>query len=382
MLKNVFKLLLLLSLGALVSCSSNNNASEDKLSEMTDIPTMFEKFSQEFELEAEVFLADSLHLLRPFRFKMLDDYMLVNDKDDTTFYSVYDMNTKAHLCRFLKKGRGPNEYLSPHASIYNEDTLMIVDDANTSRVTFFSKDKIRNCSPEPDRTIEIKKRKPGDVMTRVFPFNRTLIGTGQFETGRYYQYDMNGNITDYFGQYPAVDSKVSYDNYHLGFIYSGTESIRHNTAGTKLASLTGRSLSIFDYGDSQFTNVSNLVWYTPRIKEATYKDGRPYVLRIGNGAVVGAGSLAVTEDHLFFPFSKYEFREIVLKGFSDYYGYIFVADWEGNPVVRLKLDKRIQFPMELDKEGNYLYSTHISTETGLSQIIRYDVSFLKNVVNN
>jgi hypothetical protein len=51
-------------------------------------------------------------------------------------------------------------------------------------------------------------------------------------------------------------------------------------------------------------------------------------------------------------------------------------NWDGVPIAKMLLDKAIQFPLETDQEGKYLYSIHIELKTGFPQIIRYDISSL------
>ena len=46
----------------------------------------------------------------------------------------------------LRKGRGPNEYLSPYINTIGTDTVIVIDDTNSTKVSFFSLNKIKNCN--------------------------------------------------------------------------------------------------------------------------------------------------------------------------------------------------------------------------------------------
>ena len=98
-LKNIFgEILVTCSPFLISSCNLWDN---DKWPDsVAHIQSMFDAFDKEIEIKGEIFLEDSVHLLRPFRFKIIGDYLIVNDKDGTFFFSVYDFKTKKHLCRF------------------------------------------------------------------------------------------------------------------------------------------------------------------------------------------------------------------------------------------------------------------------------------------
>ena len=59
------------------------------------------------------------------------------------------------------------------------------------------------------------------------------------------------------------------------------------------------------------------------------------------------------------------------------YKFILVTNWDGEPVAKILLDKAIHFPLQVDKDGKYLYAIHTDLKTGFAQILRYDISFLK-----
>ena len=369
--------ILIIVLFMFISCKGEKNNSGWE-SEVEDINELFNSFEEETNVQTEIFLNDTVNLLRPFYFRICQNFLIVRDSDDSTYLSIYDIETKSFLKRFLKKGKGPNEYLNPYFNNFGEDSIMVLDASMASTISIFSVNSILVGNNTPDRIIHLKKDKDQDITNKCFFVNNSLIGTGLFDSGRYCIYDLNGNILKKFGSFPKVISRVNYDNYHLGYIFSSREVIRGNSQFTKIASVAQSSFSIYSYDNKieAFDQSFSLNWYTQEIGEATYKDGKPYVARNGVGAKIGAGDLVVNDKYLFFPFSKDEFIELVKQGIHDYYGYIFIFDWDGNPVAKLKLDKRIQFPLEFDSNGKKLYSTHIDTKTGFAQIVSIDVSFL------
>lgn len=371
---------LIIGIFILILCTDKKKSAEC-VNEIVDIDDMFNSFKKEIDVKVEVFLNDTVQLRKPFLFKICKDYIIIYDKDDSTFYSVYDMQKKVFICRFLRRGRGPDEYLQPSINNFGEDSIMVVDKMSSSNIAIYSIGKIIKGDNLPDRIIKLEKADEGDVIKTCFFFNNSLLVTGQFIRGRYHIFNLNGGIQKIFGSYPTVNSKVDYDNLHLGYIFGSSETIQSNSQYSKIACITKSALTIFNYDNKvdSFNRTFNLKWYTPEIMEATYKNGKPYVLRRGNGAKIGAGNLAANDKYLFFPFSKYEVQEIIKQGVHDYYGYIFVTDWNGNPLARLKLDKRIHFPLEIDVKGTHLYSTHVDPKSGFAQIVKIDIKVLNDL---
>lgn len=361
--------------------SCNNDIVPGWEREIESVDDMLEAFSNEINVNAEIFIEDSLNLLRPFRFKFFSNYLIINDKTDGFVYSIYDLDDEKFIGRFIKRGKGPNEYLSPYLFNFGSDSIGIIDEFHPNRLAIYSEAKIIEGNSVPDRSIQLYSRNKGDVISRCFAENDRLIATGQFKESRFIVYNKAGVIQDEFGNYANVNSDVDIDNYQLGFIFNGHEIVRSNLALSKIACLDKYSLTIYDRRNdtNSFQNRFNLSWSIANVKEATYKQGKPYVVRMGKGAKVGAGNLASTDKFLFFPFSKLELEQTAKQGIRDYFEYILVMDWNGEPIAKLNIEKRIQFPLEVDISGSYLYSTHVDTETGLPQIIRYDIGFLSQL---
>ncbi len=49
-----------------------------------------------------------------------------------------------------------------------------------------------------------------------------------------------------------------------------------------------------------------------------------------------------------------------------------------NDIARLKLDKRINFMLDIGVDENYLYSSHVNEETGFIEIVRIDIRDFKD----
>ena len=301
----------------------------------------------------------------------------VSNEFKNKVYLVYNMDNKKFICRMISVGKGPNEFLRADAFRFDENSVMFLD-MYRNKVQIFSLDNIGNCDVTPYKKFKLLRKNTGDVVYSCFYFNNFLIGSGLFKKDRFCIFSIDGVAHKTFGDFPEVKFNGEYDNYHLGYVFSSIVDFGSNSQSKKIAYTSNNSLSIYSYSakKDEFNKTFDVQWYIPKIKEATYNNGKPSVLQFGNGLTIGAGNLAVTKKYLFFPFSKNEYIDSYKLGYADYFGYIFVMDWDGNPIARLKLDKRIMFPLEIDKEEQYLYSTHTDLETGLPQIVRFDISFL------
>ncbi|MFW6225131.1 MAG: BF3164 family lipoprotein, partial [Bacteroidota bacterium] len=199
-------------------------------------------FKNKREVVPEVLISDSVNLLKPFMLELYKDYLLVNDKTDGHIYSVYNINDKQFIGRFIKRGRGPDEYLFTYLSFYSQDTIGILDQ-NKSTISLFYLRSIQDLFKEPSRVLKLNNEK--NFYKRFYNLNENLLLSGQFEKNRYIAINKySGNIST-FGEYPDVKSGVDYSNYHLGFIFSQSEDIFVKPDFSYFASLVPGALNIY-----------------------------------------------------------------------------------------------------------------------------------------
>lgn len=373
--KLIFVILILISL---VSCEKKHNDWEREVKTVDD---MFRIFNNEIKLNVEIYINDSIHLLNPFNIKIINDYILIQDIGNTSdgFVSVYDMTNKRFIGKMFSHGKGPNEFLGLRMNSYGNDTLLALDPFKKS-AQLFGVNNIKTCNSKPNRIINFQSPNKGEQIDQCYFFENKLICSGQFQKGRFQIYDIKGNFLNEFDEYPQVNfGKKQIDNLQLGFIFGAGVSFSKNSQMSKIACIGSSTLSIYDYNKikNEFTKDFFVQWFSPKLGEATYKDGKPYVTSSAKGCMVGAGYIASYDKYIYFPFSTYSLYNIIKEGIDDPLKYIFVTNWDGVPVAKLVLDKPIRFPLEIDKDGKYLYSIHTDLKTGFAQIIRYNISFLK-----
>jgi hypothetical protein len=372
------KLIIFILFTSLMSCKNTPDKWETKVKNVQD---MLNSFHKEIEIKAEVFIDDSVHLSNPFTLKIIKNFLLIENmlNGDGKLISVYNMSSKQYVGEFLSKGRGPNEFLHVTLCRYYADTIMALD-VFRKEAQLFSINKIQKCDQLPDRKFRFRICEKADQINQCLWLDDKLICSGQFMQGRVQCFDSNGRFIKYFGTYPKVSYNGSLDNYHLGYVYGTDTSFASNVKQDKFAFSERYAFCIYEKTQYSFNKLFEAHWNIPKIYEASYKNDKPYVVRSGDD-MVGSGNIAASEKYFFAPFSEYNYRDIMKQGIENYYGYILVLDWNGNPIAKLKLDKEIHFPLEIDDKGKYLYSIHTDLQSGFSQIVRFNLSCLDYISN-
>jgi len=370
----VFVLLII----SLISCNNATNW-ESKVNNAEDL---LKSFKKEIEIRSEVFISDSVNLLNPFTIHIIGDYLFIEENlnPNNKFYSIYDIESKRYIGDFMSRGKGPNEFLRLKAGRFNNDTIMILD-VFKKEALLFSKKKIELLDEKPDRKFQLNVEKEGDLITGFLWLDNInqLICNGQFGNGSLHRFDENGQWLDFFGSYPEISSNKEIDNYQLGFVFGTDASLAsNNKIKNKFACSESYAFSIYEKSSSSFEKKFVVQWNASSVIDASYKDGRPLVLRSAKD-IVGSGNIAATEKYLFFPFSEYSNGELMKQRDPNFNKQILVLDWKGTPIVKMELDRGVSFPLEIDKKGEFLYSIHTDTNTGFPQIIRFNLQCLKGI---
>lgn len=376
-----FRLVFIIMLFFMASCIKTNKNLGKEIESVND---MLNAFDKEIKLNAEIYINDSTNLLEPFSLNIFGNYLLVNDIGDSegNLLSVYNMDNKKFIGRMCRRGNGPNEFLGFRMNVYEKDSLLVLDPYK-KRALIYSKNEIEMCRNEPVRIISFQSPKSGEQISQCYLFNDKVICSGQFNEGRFQIYDKNGRFLDEFGDYPFVSfNETQIDNLQLGYVFGSDVSFCNDTAFKKMACVNSSTFSMYDYnGENKFSNKIDIQWFKPKIGEAIYKDGKPYVTMSAKDCMVGAGNMVAGKEYIFFTFSNYSVYEIISKGINDPLNIILVLNWEGEAVAKLRLSKAVRFPLVIDNDENYLYSIHTDLQTGFPQIVRYDISFL-NITQN
>lgn len=339
---------------------------------VNSVPDLLEAFPKTMKLNGTVFINDTIHLRKPFDLRVLEDLLIVKDNGmlEDKFLQVYCVSSGNYLGSFINHGRGVNEFLNVEFAGYERDTLFLTTKGN--RILLFANNSIRDLNPTPDRIINLKIKNNGDVAQRCLIKDGFIYASGFFKESRIYKFDLNGKLVSQFGKYPDVFANVTYDNYHLGYIYGAGSSFALNSNTDITTCLDANSMVVYNDTTISFS----VQWNVPPILEASYKGSKPYVLQEAIGNFVGAGRLAFSKNNFYFPVSKWEIIEILeLSGIENYFDYVLNFENE-RPKYCLELDMGISESLCIDKDGKYLYGIHTDGDTGFSQIVRFEINVL------
>ena len=333
-------------------------------------------FNNEYLIESEIWLNDTSILIDIFDIQFTEGLVIikVNHPPDQYHFQVFNFTTKEFIGKFIKRGRGPFEYVNCQPFNYKNDTIAILDYLQPN-LCLYSTKNIKELNEKPNKCIQFKSNDKFDAITKIFFFNNNIICTGIFTNDMYKVFDIHGNYQFGFGRAWEYQSKDTLSNPHIGTLFSGCSHFLSTKEQNKLAVGNSFGLKIFDYCPDniiKFSEIFTVQWSIPPVVDNGFHSGKPFVSRSAT-EYIGAGRFVSVGDLIFFPFSTLSIAESVSKGIINEYNYMVIIDWEGNPVAKLKLDKPIFSTLQKDLNLEYLYAKHTDIETGFPQVIRFSI---------
>lgn len=373
-------LILLLVVLSMYSCNSKKKNWTSKVNNVGDFINSFPVMP---DLGSDIFIYDSINLINPGTIRIIDDFLVVTNTNSSSKHhlSIFNLKTKKYVGSFLKKGRGPGEYIRCRIYNYEKDSLMVLN-IYKKEILLFSKEKLMNVSDKPDRIIKLSNLQEGGRVENIHHFKDKIIAAGAFSEGRFGVFFENGNRSKEFGIYPEYNFNTPLDIHQLGNLFGSNSSFCSKK--DKLASINSYLLTLYNSSNinNQFSEYFSIQWSYPAIVDKGYKNGKPFVGRSMNESYRGAGKIVSIGNYLIFPFSGLNYLDIAKKGLPDTYRYLMVMDWEGNPIACFGLDKFIKRSLEKDASERFLYAVHTDLESGFEQIIKYDIGEILDKIKN
>jgi hypothetical protein len=346
---------------------------KDWPSEIHNVKDYINSFPVQKELKSTVFMDDTLNLKNPMDIKIIDNFMILKDMSPSNYMlSVFDMQTKKYLGEFLKKGKGPKEYIGCSICNYDNDTLMVFD-VYRKEAALFSTKSIACLSNIPDRKIKLSLSEKDGNIDNIYHFDNFVVASGAFVDGRFCVFSEKGKKKYGFGTYPSVNYKDTLDLYQLGSLFGSAISFCSNK--NKLAIVGKYWFDIYEHKEDNFSDQTlfSLEWNSPAIALAGYRNGKPFVGKDMDKSYRSAGTSVCVGDYIIFTFSGINISDMAKSGITDTYRYIMVTDWEGTPCVCFCIDKNIGNSLTKDPNEKFLYATHTDLKTGFKQILKFDI---------
>jgi hypothetical protein len=334
-------LLVLFVVTALNSCSDKNNFG------IGSIKTV--RFEKEYRVLGEHLNVDSIGVNM---IMIIDRYLITGLYSQEYFTKIYDLRSLNLIGSFFRKGQGPDDFRRPIFSQVRSPYL-VIDDWGYRRIKVVNiPESINNIDGRLStrHTIKYSNAEIADP-EKVLYANDTLLLIKS--------YDENRETLSYF-KYNPVKQKVTDEI--MMFNYPITSDIRYKNIatladcikpdGSKIVSIAG-CLDQLDILDVVHPDKSISV------TENDYLFDYEYVKSLGDNS----------KDFYLFSCCSDNLICAAYQNYAKHANEIHIIDWNGNPVCKLILDRRIKdFTMDFD--NGFMYAVSEMEE----QIYRYNIS--------
>ncbi len=276
-----------------------------------------------------------------FEMKYVDDLLIISDPSEFYNMKIVDIKQKT-VVDFAKRGRGPNEMNSQsswYSIDYNKKRLYVTDGFN---FYFYAISDLKRQHFKPIETL--KPRFTNDNFFGSTAFCGGYIIGGMFEK-KIGIYNIEKKILvrkfDYLNEDGAFLSQAKYYNHPTKNLVCSQQS---KSAVMSILKIENNDIKVKEFS-----------WWTSdgTVKvEGQKKSFEPKVAS-RNGFITAA----VTQKYIY---SLYSGKVInassvneLTKAFLS--KYIYVSDWEGNPVMRYELDQEVR-SIAVDEKNNILYA--------------------------
>ncbi len=328
-----------------------NNCSKDHYSQYYENYRTFKKFSETEKWEFKEF-SDGEYLLPPYPLIIIQDKYLILGPDDSEkikMIKIYRLGDRKCLKAFGEKGKGPGEFIYITEMLVdpkNKNKFWVYD-IGQNRFSIFNIKTIintNNFKPDTIMKINLESGKPTDfcILGR-----DTIVATGIFVKNRLCFYNSKLNPVKTVGNIPGNISN-KFEKYQ----YVQTTNIVKNPERKRIAfgSNRGDILELYTFqGKAVNTihgpNIIKPVWIDKKSQDNTPK---------------GYFDLCSSFKYIYCVYSgeKQKKKSDWLAGLGKN---IFVFDWDGNPIKRIRTKQRV-CDIIISESRNIMYAVYYDGE--------------------
>lgn len=346
----------LIALGFIIisfSCSKN-----EKLGIRT-----FKKFPKEINLlQEEVKTKPVLYFVAGMA--LMDSILITVDLKSDIFFQVFKLPAYNYLGGFMPKGKGPEEELSVDPYIQHIGSNKILYRSATSI-------KIAKFNVEKNK-IEVldKMNLPGELMnlSHIFKLGDCIYGSNlDMKTEKeFVGYNPKTKKIFDFGQdYPKVDKTIDVSKRNMVF----AKAIAVKPDATLFAAVYDKFPILRIYSKDGILKNEVRFDNNQSFPEALLQSN-PSELSIGklmqNYRMIRASNRFIYALYIGKTSGEMKMNE---RGLDDFSNEIHVWDWEGNPVMKILLDRKI-FTFDVVADDNYLICTSLNS---IDKIYKYSI---------
>lgn len=288
-------------------------------------------FFQE-EIDVKIQFIKEIFVGIPLEMEKYKNNLYVSDFRGDSLLWCFDVENFNKCKRMLPKGEGPNEFLSPIQYFVTDSSLIVHNRWHYSAQKFEYSSKNFSIVPNNDR---IKLSTDIDM---IFPLSgNKYVASGRFNDCRFVIMDELGKIISKCGNYPTYGKEEdSYPNFPKFMFHQSM--FGYNRSENLLTSVTSHVLDIWSFiGDSLL--LKKRVLLSPY--EYEYKDGKDWASALPKDWVeIGTKRIYTTEKNIYVLYSP-NTREMKYRRKDILNSEIWIFDWYGNPIRKIKVDQKL-----------------------------------------
>ncbi len=269
-------------------------------------------------------------ILAPMQMASLDRYLIVSNNPAQKGIRVYDWVSGEVLNDLVDQGRGPREMLNISSIDVAEEELFVYS-SNAQRILRIPLSEIEK--PIPEMTV-VEFVRAG---FRLYPaFNGHYLGIGQPGNERpFCLFDERGETVLAFGTYP--EDGVTTDVQVKRLAYQGRGVVSPDGKNFVFASGYGTIFKFVRFSnDREIVREKDYVIALPEYFPDTDPSIERYSAVMLDNNIRGALNIIAGRDVCYI---LYEGRAMINSG--DASADVYVFDWDGNPVKKLRLDREV-----------------------------------------
>lgn len=325
-------------------------------------------FSNTLELSQSDFNIDEKDLAQIEGIHCNDSILIVLDFHSGDSYTIFDINSGKVIRRFGAIGQGPDEIpLGTYG--YIEDKYFYLFYDQIGYIGKYSIDSVCNtkCILHPHRLAKYQLEET--QLSRAISLNDSIfLGAGTYKSKfQYVLFDKKNNIIDYDVEIYNSNNK-EFNKYHKFLSNQGNLKKRPNKNQFVYSLNFSSNLDFVEIDNNKIHLIKSLHFGNPNYQPVSNDNLNRVIPSKDN--IIGYLDICATEEYIY---ALYADKKIFTDNKSNDYNsdIILVFDWSGNPVKKLKLNKKA-FYICVNEKNKRLYAAVTNKTFGWS-ILSYSL---------
>lgn len=324
----------------LVACNNNSDKvilHENILSFSTFPEEINVTFKELFEYE----------LGNPKVIQLVDSTLIIFNysKAIESFFYNYDLKSNKLSKGYLNKGRSPNESIGGTCTGIIKNNLWVYD-VTLKKIFMIDKTFALNDDFKSFNSYPVKEN---FYQVALIDSNRYLVCGKNDSKYKIQEIDFSGKLLNEFGRFQYIPEDMPLDA--LKDAYHSFFYLKPSGDKIALSYLYTDVLEIYNTKEP----TDNIAVQGPSMVDLNFKVAKRETynyMEKNNDIKKTFLAGAVTDEYIYLAYSGLSYAE---KDEMDYCKFVFVYDWEGNPVKKLNLDRRIS-GLAVSKDNKTIYS--------------------------